>query len=58
MKRCRSRRHSPVVAVAILLVAPARALAHERWVKHDFQPFDHAYFHSMTGQVLRLSLAW
>jgi len=63
MKRCRSRRHSPAVVVAVVavavatLVAPARALAHERWVKHDFQPFDHAYFQSMTGQVLRLSLA-
>src|SRR5690349_15974593 len=45
-----------IATVAGLLLSPALALAHERWVKHDFQPFDRGYFQSMTGQVLRLSL--
>ncbi|HEY8924619.1 MAG TPA: hypothetical protein VIU64_09570 [Polyangia bacterium] len=63
MKPCQSPRRSAaalaaglVAACAVLLVSPALAFAHERWVKHDFQPFDRGYFQSMTGQVLRLSL--
>jgi len=72
MKPCRSPRRSGgqpgarvrlaraaaalTAAVAGLLVSPSLAVAHERWVKHDFQPFDRGYFQSMTGQVLRLSV--
>jgi hypothetical protein len=44
-------------ALALLpALAPRAAVAHERWVKHDAQPFDHHYFQSMTGEVLHLSL--
>jgi uncharacterized membrane protein YphA (DoxX/SURF4 family) len=45
------------LAGAVVLLAPALAQAHERWVKHDAQPFDRAYFQSMTGEMLELSLA-
>jgi uncharacterized membrane protein YphA (DoxX/SURF4 family) len=38
------------------LVAPALAWAHERWVKRVQKPYDHEYFCSMSGEVLRFSL--
>jgi hypothetical protein len=44
------------VIALLLALAPRAVFAHERWVKHDAQPFDHHYFQSMTGQVLQLSL--
>ncbi len=46
-----------IAAGVLALVVPALALAHERWVKQVFLPFDEAYFRSMSGQVLQLSLA-
>jgi uncharacterized membrane protein YphA (DoxX/SURF4 family) len=49
------RRTAWVSFVAAL--APALVYAHERWVKQVWKPFDEAYFRSMTGQVLELSLA-
>ncbi|HEX3697832.1 MAG TPA: hypothetical protein VH374_20835 [Polyangia bacterium] len=47
---------SGIGAALTILLAPVAAFAHERWVKHDAKPFDHAYFHSMSGEVLELSL--
>jgi hypothetical protein len=49
---------APLAAlVACAALAPLVAWAHERWVKQVFRPFDAAYFRSMRGQVLELSLA-
>jgi uncharacterized membrane protein YphA (DoxX/SURF4 family) len=55
MKPHRTRSYSGLSLAAGLLV-PARASAHERWVKHAFKPFDRGYFQSMSGEVLHLSL--
>lgn len=42
---------------AALLAWPAVALGHERWIPHQPRfPVDHAYFQSMSGEVLVLSL--
>jgi hypothetical protein len=38
-------------------VLPAIAIAHERWVKHTYRPFDVGYFRSLSGEVLNYSLA-
>lgn len=57
MRVHRRRRHSLVAVTAFgVLLAPALARAHERWVKHDYKPFNRDYFHSMSGEVLELSL--
>jgi uncharacterized membrane protein YphA (DoxX/SURF4 family) len=51
-----SRTWGLLVLVVGGLLTPVQALAHERWVKHDFKPFNRGYFQSMSGEVLRLSL--
>lgn len=53
----RSEWRPAAAALAAIWLVPAVAQAHERWVRHDYKPFDRDYFRSMTGQVLRLSLA-
>jgi uncharacterized membrane protein YphA (DoxX/SURF4 family) len=52
----RPRRWARPLALAAALGVPAAAIAHERWVKRVYLPFDKAYFQHMTGQVLRFSL--
>ncbi len=42
---------------AAALLAPAVAFAHERWIPHEPRfPVNHAYFQSMSGEVLLYSL--
>lgn len=44
--------------VLAALVAPAMALAHERWIPNQARfPVNRAYFQSMTGEVLAFSIA-
>lgn len=46
-----------LAALAVLL-APAVAWAHERWVPNTVRfPIDRSYFQSMSGEVLVLALA-
>lgn len=48
----------PLGLVAVAMLAPAVAAAHERWVPHTPRfPIDRSYFQSMTGEVLLYSLA-
>jgi len=56
LRRRESNRAAALAVVAAWLV-PAAAHAHERWVRHDYKPFDRDYFRFMTGQVLQLSVA-
>lgn len=56
MRRPESWRGAAAALAGAWLV-PAVAHAHERWVRHDYKPFDRDYFRSMSGQVLRLSVA-
>jgi uncharacterized membrane protein YphA (DoxX/SURF4 family) len=47
----------PALLVALALIAPAVAFAHERWVPNTPRfPVNRAYFQSMTGEVLLFSL--
>ena len=55
MRVLEKRTAAAVLAGAWLL--PAAAHAHERWVRHAYKPFNRDYFRSMSGEVLRLSLA-
>ena len=50
-----------VVALAffvVCLLAPAALYAHERWVPNQLRwPINHAYFQSLTGATLQLTIA-
>ncbi|MFO0546791.1 MAG: hypothetical protein U0271_00320 [Polyangiaceae bacterium] len=39
------------------LVLPGLCVAHERWVRRVYLPFDHAFFTTMSGLVAKLSIA-
>ncbi len=58
-QRIASRRPGrlPLALAVLALLVPALVCAHERWVKQVWKPFNEAYFRSMTGEVLELSLA-
>lgn len=50
-------RFHPRLLVALALLAPTLAFAHERWVPNTPRfPVNRAYFQSMTGEVLLFSL--
>lgn len=60
MRCAESRARRLMVALgglALVVLVPATVWAHERWVHHALRfPVNHAYFRSMSGDVLRFSV--
>lgn len=54
--RTRAAGWPTLLVPALVLALPALAYAHERWIRHRAKPFDKAYFQSLSGEVLELSL--